>query len=117
MIFISAPYSHPDKKVVEHRVKIVCEYSARLLQQRFSCVSPILVGTGILQYASLPTDYAFWKDLSLDLLSLCSHVRVLMLDGWESSIGVTDEIRYAELNEKHIMYVNEQYLESLLLKP
>lgn len=106
MIDILAPYSHDDKKVVEHRVKTVCDYSAKLMKDGLSCISPITVGTGILTHADLPTDFEFWKKLSLDLLKVSDEVHVLMLDGWEESVGVKAEIEYAMAFGKTIKYID-----------
>jgi len=116
MIYIAAPYSHPEKSVVAYRVKIVCEYSAYLLRQRISCVSPITTGTGILTNATLPTDFEFWQYLSYDLLSICSKIHVLKLDGWNESIGVTGEINFAIQQLIDIEYIEQNFLESLLSK-
>ncbi len=105
MIYIAAPYSYKDKQVVEHRVKTVCEYSAKLLEGEISCISPITTGTGILLHADLPTDFEFWKRLSYDLLKVSDEVHILMLDGWEESIGVKAEIEFAMAFGKTIKYI------------
>lgn len=106
MIYIAAPYSHNDKSVVKQRVKMVCEYSADLLVNKKSCISPITVGTGILSEVSLPTDFEFWQNLSYDLLDICSEMHVLMIDGWKESIGVQAEIKRAILNKIPVKYFN-----------
>lgn len=105
MIYIAAPYSAKDKEIVKQRVKKVCEYSADLLTKRISCISPITLGTGILTEANLPTDFEFWQHLSYDLLKLCDTLHVLKLEGWDESIGVQAEIKYAIENNISIEYI------------
>ncbi len=105
MIYIASPYSHTDKEVVEYRVKTVAQYSAKLLINKQPSISPITVGTTILKYSDLPSDFAFWKQFSLDLLSVCTEIHVLTLDGWEESIGVHAEIKYAEEHNITITYI------------
>ncbi len=51
MIYIASPYSHHEKEVVEQRVKVISEYSAKLLSDRKSNISPITIGSTILKYA------------------------------------------------------------------
>jgi hypothetical protein len=116
MIYIAAPYSHHDKSVVEKRVKTVCHYSAYLLKLNLSCVSPITTGTGILKYASLPTDFDFWQNLSYDLLGICGTMHVLKLDGWRDSVGVTKEIEHAKNGIIDIEYIEKDFLEKILFE-
>lgn len=106
MIYIAAPYSSKEKEVTIARVKKVCEYSADLLVKRISCVSPITLGTGIMSEAKLPTDFEFWQHLSYDLLELCKTMHVLKLDGWDESIGVLAEIKFALENNIEIVYID-----------
>lgn len=108
MIYIAAPYSSDDKNIIIHRVKTVCRYSAELLSAKISCVSPITLGTGILTHAELPTDFEFWQHLSYDLLFLCDQMHVITLDGWESSIGVQNEINFAKKHKIPITYVEDK---------
>ncbi len=105
MIYIAAPYSHIDKDVINFRVKKVCEYSAELLKNKQSCISPITTGTGILAQTELPTDFEFWQHLSYDLIDVCGEIHVLMLDEWEESKGVKAEIEYATKKGLKIKYV------------
>ncbi len=105
MIYIASPYSHKDKNVVEYRVKSVAQYSAKLLINKQPSISPITVGTTILKYANLPSDFEFWKQFSLDLLAVCTEIHVLMLDGWRESIGVLAEIEFAIENNIKLTYI------------
>lgn len=113
MIYIASPYSDPDKEVVKFRTSVVCKYSAKLLKKKMSCVSPITMGTGIFQHATLPSDFEFWQHLSYDLLSICSELYVLKLAGWEESIGVQGEIEFAKKKNIPIHYIDIYYLLSI----
>ncbi len=108
MIYVASPYSHPDKDVVEYRVKTVSQYSAKLLIDKQPSISPITVGTTILKYTDLPSDFEFWQQFSYDLLSVCTEIHILMLDGWRESIGVQAEIAYAEEHNITITYIKPQ---------
>lgn len=106
MIFVSAPYSSKEKEVVESRIKAVSIYSGNLLKEGRSNISPLTLGTTILQHCDLPSDFEFWNKLSYDLLELCEEIHVLKLDGWRESIGVMGEIDFATKKNKKIKYIN-----------
>jgi len=110
MIYIAAPYSDPDKEVVNRRVSLVCKYSALLLKKDLSNVSPILIGTSIFLHATLPSDFAFWQKMSYDLLSRCDALYVMKIDGWKDSIGVQAEISFAKQHNIKIEYVDVDHL-------
>lgn len=105
MIFVTSPYSHVNKAIIHGRVAIVSEYMAKLLNQGISCISPIPLGTTILQFAKLPADFAFWKKLSFELIDISGELHVLMLDGWDTSEGVIAEIAYATEKKLKIIYL------------
>lgn len=107
MVFISAPYSHPDPKVVKARVEEVHRECAMLVGLGRVAVSPIVIGTALLPYmeSSTPTDYDYWKSFSRGLLVRSDECRVLMLPGWKDSTGVQDEIKFAKECDISITYV------------
>lgn len=111
--YIAAPYTHPNKEVVNKRVEIVCKYSALLMKRGILNVSPITMGTGIFQYAELPSDWKFWNQLSFELLSRCDMLFVLKLDDWKESEGVQAEIKFAKEKNIRIEHVDEDFLKTL----
>jgi len=52
----------------------------------------------------LPRDYEFWQAYNKAMLSEADGLYVLIIEGWEKSRGVTDEISFAR-NRKPIHYV------------
>lgn len=104
MIYIAAPYYHPDKTVINQRMELVHGYMASLMRDGYHCVSPMLFHEIVNKY-ELPNDFSFWGAHSLDLLSRCDSMTVIMLDGWRESRGVSEEIRYCTENNKEVKYV------------
>jgi hypothetical protein len=96
LIYLAAPYSHPDNKVVEERMAAVCRVDAVLMDRGTFTFSPLLKHF-VKGYANLPGDWNYWQDFCRVTLPKCSHVYVLALDGWEESVGVREEIKLAEL--------------------
>lgn len=106
MIFVSAPYTDPDKQVIDYRMKMVSLYCAQLLKQGENCLTPLTHGTCIFKYTTLPSDFEFWKKMSYGMLKASSKMHVLKLDGWKESTGVKAEIEFAILNKIEISYID-----------
>lgn len=104
--YLAAPYSHSDKAVVEKRMEILCKVDAQLMKRGIFTVSPLLKHF-IVHHADLPTDWNFWKDYSDALLCAVDQVIVVMIEGWQESVGVTAEIKMATDLGIPVVYVNE----------
>lgn len=103
--YLAAPYSHPDPKIVEARMEILCKVDAKLIKAGIFTVSPLMKHY-IIHHADLPGDYAFWKNYSDTLLCAVDQVIVIKMPGWEESIGVTAEIRIATDLGIPVVYVD-----------
>ena len=92
LIYLAAPLGHQDPSVREDRFESVNRYCGYLIQHRTLVFSPLSLG------ASLNDDSisnSAWYALGLQFLARCDEMRILALDGWENSVGVGLEIRYA----------------------
>ena len=96
LIYLAAPYSHDDEKVVEARVESVCKVDAILMDRGTFTFSPLLKHF-VKKHGNLPGDWNYWQDYCRVTLPKCSQVYVLALDGWEDSVGVREEIKLATL--------------------
>lgn len=95
MIFVSSPYSSDDAKLVQWRYEFVAKYTANLVASGKIAFSPIVYGHTLLNFASMPSDWEFWKNFCESFLTTSKEVHVLMLPGWDLSSGVKAEIEYA----------------------
>ena len=92
LIYMAAPLGHPDPRIRRERFESVNRYCGYLIRQRVLVFSPLSLG------ASLDGDAisnSSWYALGLQMLSRCDELRILALGGWEDSVGVGLEIRYA----------------------
>lgn len=110
MIFISSPYSHEKKTVKEHRYKLAVKYTAMLLNRGEIAISPIAYGHAIAEQEKLPTDWAFWNKFCSEILFRCDCMHVLMLDGWDTSEGVQEEMSIAEDHNIKIVFIKPEIL-------
>jgi len=95
MIFISAPYSHKDKSVVNYRYNQTLKYAHHLMLEQLNAISPVVYGHAIVeQYPEIDNTWGTWNAFCEELISYCDKIHILMLDGWDESIGIFSEIDY-----------------------
>jgi nucleoside 2-deoxyribosyltransferase len=104
MIYLASPYSHTDPGVREERFRAACRATAALLRAGEVVFSPIVHSHALVEFA-LPTAWAFWEFIDRAHLERCDEVVVLMLDGWQESIGVGAEIGIARALGKPVRFL------------
>jgi nucleoside 2-deoxyribosyltransferase len=107
VIYLASPYSHPDPAIREQRFQAGCQAAAALLRAGHIVFSPV-IHSHVLVAHGLPSDWEFWKHVDREHLERCDEVVVLMLDGWEESVGVAAEIRIARELGKRVRYLTEE---------
>ncbi|MBN1341571.1 MAG: DUF1937 family protein [Phycisphaerae bacterium] len=105
MICLASPYSDPEPGVEEQRFEAVCRAAAALMQHGIEVFSPISHSHGIARFG-LPKDWAFWQRYDGAFLAWCDELWVLMLGGWEQSVGVQAEIEIAREMGKPVRLVD-----------
>ncbi len=110
MIYLASPYSHPHAIVRELRYHDACLATANLLRAGQSVFSPIVHGHPLAAHG-LPTAWSYWQQFDRDHIVRCDELLVLMLDGWNQSVGVTAEIEIAAELGKPIGYLAPGSLE------
>lgn len=95
-VYLASPYAHYDPDVMRARYEAALDAAGILMSQAVPVYSPIVHNHPIAAETDLPRDWGFWSKMNLPILQVCSALYVLQLDGWEQSIGVTAEIKYAE---------------------
>lgn len=98
LVYLAAPYSGSDAEV-KLRMQLFCLVDAQLSAEGRVTVSPLMKHFVLNHSNELGSDWNFWKRYSQVLLSRCQYMIVVMLDGWDTSVGVRAEIELAkELN-------------------
>lgn len=96
MIYLASPYSHTDPAIRELRFRQVCQFAGTLIRKGLFVFSPIAHTHPIAMAGELPTHWRFWEAYDRHVLSMCSEMLVLKLEGWAESRGVAAEIRIAK---------------------
>lgn len=106
VIYLASPYSHTDPDVVKQRVRDFAITAARLESEGDVHVVSAMFNHMLLEHATLPSDWEFWKSYSLTILDRADAVYVLQLDGWEKSSGVAGEIEHARNTGKPVVFLD-----------
>lgn len=116
MIYLASPYSHEDEKVKEKRVLAVCMCAASLMELGVIVFSPIAHSHYIALHGNVPNNWNFWKHQDFGMLSLAAELWVYKLPGWDVSVGVRDEIEFAQKRGIKIHYIDPKKEELEVLK-
>ncbi len=96
MIYLASPYSHPDPQVRRMRFEAACRAAARRMEAGLVVYSPIAHSVPVEAQMFGQQPHEFWMRQCVAVLRRCDSLHVLMLEGWEASKGVSEEIRIAE---------------------
>ena len=96
LIYIASPYTTDDNELLEKRFEAVCASCAVLMNDDLHVFSPIAHGHSISKHGDIPTDWVYWKTICEMMIDRCQRFIVVTLDGWDKSVGVLAEIKYAE---------------------
>jgi hypothetical protein len=96
LIYVAAPYNDPDPTVVQRRMDTVTYELAVLALKGSVAFSPLLMHFCLNTGIELPSDYKFWENFCLTMLSKSDVLVVLTLPGWAESSGVQSEISFAK---------------------
>ena len=110
--YIASPYSHPDPKVVEARVRELKECVTSMIKNYSSAVpfSPVLYTLSLQESGLVGSPPEGWYAFDLAFLRKADRLIVLELEGWESSIGVALEIAFAQSRGLQIDYYTKAQL-------
>jgi len=84
-------------------VKEANRYAADLMKKGNVVFSPISQNHTIADQEDMPTGWKFWEAVDLPFIEWCDVLCVV--PGWEKSIGVNAEIKYAKKLGKEIVFL------------
>lgn len=94
MIYICSPFTSKKKSLELLRYNRVQRYVAHLMKKGEVPFSPIVYCYPIHLKYSLPGHAAYWKSFNEHMMRKCDEMHVLMLEGWQDSVGVQAEIQW-----------------------
>jgi hypothetical protein len=108
LVYLASPYSHHDPAVMEHRFEVACKVAGALMLRGSTVFAPIAHSHPIGQIIDKPTDHEFWMRQDFAVLQHCAEMVVLMIDGWDRSRGVREEIEFCNTYGIPIRYIFPQ---------
>lgn len=101
LIYMGAPLSHPNRRVMDARVFALNAIVTRLLLQGDLIFSPITHGYPLAAHG-LGTSWECFERLDLALLDRCDRLHILPFPGWHISNGLGKERGRANETRKPI---------------
>ena len=108
MIYLASPYSHKDPAVMAERAEAVAASAAHFMRAGEKLYCPIAAWHWVALNHDLPKDWPTWRGLDFEFLRHSAELWILMLDGWEDSVGVTAEHDLAEHIGLPVRYVDPE---------
>lgn len=106
-IYLAAPYSSLDANVRDARAEKIMAKAAELINSGYLVFSPITHSHEMAKKHRLPTTFEYWAEANHSMIDWCDAIFVLMIDGYEISRGVNDEISYALETSKEVIFITE----------
>lgn len=104
--YLSSPYSSPDPEVVNRRYLEIDEIGYKLLMRGITLIEPIAASHMKSLKFKMPSDAAWWRTHYTRQIAVSTGVIVAMMDGWDKSVGVQEEIAIAKKMGKVVIYYN-----------
>jgi len=104
MIYISSPYTHKDQHVIDLRIHQTENFIIWVMEKGYYPISIPIQFHKLVKEKRLPIDNLYWENYYKNIIPKASEVFVLMLDGWDISVGIQNEIKQATDLEIRILF-------------
>lgn len=105
-IYLACPYSHKELTIRQWRFDMINKIAADFMNNGYLVFSPISHTHPIALAGKLPLGWDYWESYDRTFLDWCDELYVAKLDGWDSSVGVTNEIKIAQELKKPIIFID-----------
>ncbi len=118
-VFISFPYNHQSKVMIDKRIAIANLYAYNLTLAGYIPMAPALIGHEMLREAkkngidTIGTDFDIWEGFCYEYMNICDEMHILMIPGWQESKGVAAEAIYANARNIKLRYIDTDDIKKL----
>lgn len=103
--YIASPYTHYSANVMNARFEKAVDFTSWLIDQyRYHVFSPIVHSHPLCTYRQLRPEFDFWMELDKIMITQSQGLFILQISGWELSVGVAEEIKFATELKKPIYF-------------
>lgn len=109
-VYLTSPFTHSSKKIMNGREKAVAIAAARLTKRfngSLAIIQPIVQSYRMNQVCPglFGASFEAWQEIDFEFILGCHELWVLKLKGWKDSTGVRAEIAYAKQNGLLVQYL------------
>ena len=98
-LYLASPYTDKSTAIMHERYLRVLEVTAHIQRAGITVYSPIIHNHEMAKRHKMPRDSEFWEKHNYAMLRVAAAMGILELPGWQDSVGIGKELRYArELN-------------------
>lgn len=115
-IYLAGPYSHTHKDIEAMRRIMLTYVATKLAVAGITVFSPITQSHEQEKTDLMKGDYETWKKTDRKMVEKMDELWVLILDGWQQSKGVTDEIYWARKNGKKVRFLKYQAFKDKIIE-
>lgn len=109
LAYFASPFTHTDKAHQEWNRQQACKAAGALIILGTHVISPIAHNLAVIhEMKGLDTGWELWREQDLAMLRRCDKLIVYKLEGWETSVGVTEEIKVATELGMPIEYIEAE---------
>ena len=109
LVYLACPYTHPEPHIQAKRFHIASRAALWFMQKGWIVFSPLSHTIPIEEQSDGPLGWeAFWQKQDFAMLKRCDRLFVLKIEGWKESVGVRDEIKWAEQLSMPISYIDPE---------
>jgi len=106
-IYLASPYTGVSDVEMQHRYEATLKFTASRTEQGDILLSRIVHCDDMARIHGLPRHIDFWRRWCRNMLAPASHMWVLRLEGWDTSVGVADEINiWTQILYKHPVFMD-----------
>jgi hypothetical protein len=110
LVYLATPYTEYPRGPHAAFIR-ACEIKGQLIRVGLKVYSPIVSSHMVAIYGGLPPfDHDLWIPLDLDMLSRVDALMVAHMDGWDTSYGVREEVKFCERAGKPIFDLDPSIL-------
>ena len=110
VIYLASPYTNRSFATKDWRACRAAEISIEIWKQLgIVAYSPIAAWHPWLSTLNLEAEYPAWAIQDKEIVRRSDELWVLMLEGWETSGGIKDEMNFARSEGKPVKYVLYNY--------
>ena len=110
LYYLASPYSHTNSFIKQCRYEAVIYAGSLLTRKGFRLLEPIAMCHEQSNRHDMPGGYEFWKTRDRGFIDICDGIIVLTINGWDESVGVSDEIQHARDTRKSVTFMSPQQI-------